>query len=59
MVIFIRHLHDHSASIGSAEPRAVSPRLLQPIAALNEFHQSFHEARRRSAVDDIVVEGDR
>jgi hypothetical protein len=32
---------------------------IQPVAALDELYQSFNEARRRSAVYDIVVEGDR
>jgi hypothetical protein len=35
------------------------PGLLQPVSALDELYQSFHEARCRGAVDDIVVEGDR
>jgi hypothetical protein len=33
--------------------------LLQPVSAFDELYQSFHEARCRSTVDDIVVEGDR
>jgi hypothetical protein len=32
---------------------------LQPISVLDELYQSVHEARRRRAVYDIVVEGDR
>lgn len=33
--------------------------LLQPVSAFDELYQSFHEARCRSTIDDIVVEGDR
>ena len=35
------------------------PRLLQPVSALDEFYKSFHKARFRRAIHDIVVEGDR
>jgi hypothetical protein len=34
------------------------PRLLQPVSALNELHQSLYEPRCWRAIHDIVVEGD-
>jgi hypothetical protein len=33
--------------------------LLQPVSALDELYESFHEPRRRSAIDNIVVKGHR
>jgi hypothetical protein len=33
--------------------------LLQPVSAPDEFYKSFHKARCRRAIHDIVVEGDR
>ena len=36
-----------------------APGLLQSVPALDEGYQPFYEARRRSTVHDVMVEGDR
>ncbi len=39
--------------------RNTFPGFLQPVSVLDQLHESFHKARCRSTVDDIVVKGDR
>jgi hypothetical protein len=38
--------------------KSLLPHLLQSVPTFNEVDQSLHEARRRGAVYDVMVEGD-
>jgi hypothetical protein len=54
----VHSAQDQSAGTGGWG-RSILSHLLQPVSALDEFYQSFHETRCWCAVYDIVVEGDR